>query len=122
MATLKDIITLAKNDASKFFVIDDQGEVKLVIMHVDDYEKLMLGKIKRGMDEVEKINKEIIQAQLTESLPQVKPGAAAPAIVPPVLSSSVSEPSGKHSFVDLREEVIDPSFDFEGPKINIDDI
>ncbi len=113
MASLQDIFNLAKIDGSKFFVIDEAGEPKLVIMSVDDYQAMLLGKMKRGVDDIEQINKEIIRAQLAEE------------IVPPVRAPiQKTEPEQKtpRAYVDMREEVIDPSFDFEGPKINIDDL
>ena len=39
MATLKDLINLAKADGGKFFVMDESGEAKLVIMGIEDYQK-----------------------------------------------------------------------------------
>ncbi|MCX6797348.1 MAG: hypothetical protein NTX98_02615 [Candidatus Doudnabacteria bacterium] len=110
MANLKDIIDLSKADGGKFFVMDENGDAKLVIMSVEDYQKMLLGKLKRQIDDVERINKEILKAQLSDAeipvpiMPQPKP-------VP------VRQPR-----VDLREEVIDPSFNFEGPKVEIDDL
>lgn len=110
MASLQDIINLSKIDGGKFFVIDEQGEAKLVIMSVEEYQRLLLGKLQRQVEDVEKINREIIKAQIME--PDVasqisKPRPPKPRVIPRV---------------DLREEVIDPSFDFEGPKIEIDDL
>lgn len=119
MANLEDIIKLAKADGGKFFVMDEIGEAKLVIMSVDDYQRLLLGKLKRQVEDVEDINKIITQAQLQEDLPsptvstQVTKG---PTVIdrPRVHEQRVG--------VDLRAEVIDPSFDFEGPKLDIDDL
>jgi hypothetical protein len=129
MANLNDIIKLAKADGGKFFVMDEQGEAKLVIMNVDDYEKLLLGKIQRQIVDVEKINKEILQAQLLADQEFAVPQ---PIIHPvekgPTLTSQPEESNGISSYLrkpgtnDLREEVIDPSFDFEGPKVEIDDL
>lgn len=115
MATLQDIFNLAKADGGKFFVIDETGEPKLVILDIDEYEKLLLGKIKQGIEDVEEVNREILEAQLEE---QPLPG--------PILeSSSRTQNPGPKAYsqrVDLREEVIDPSFDFEGPKIDLEDL
>ncbi len=111
MASLQDLINLAKADGGKFFVIDEQGEPKLVIMGIDEYQKMLLGKLQRQILDVEKINKEIMRAQLTEEL------SAKPATGPTV--QTVPQPRAR---VDLREEVIDPSFDFEGPKVEVDDL
>jgi len=109
MANLKDIINLSKVDGGKFFVIDESGEAKLVIMSVEEYQRLLLGKLQRQVEDVEKINKEIITAQLKEVEKQ---------------SPTVPSPPRPRAYprVDLRAEVIDPSFDFEGPKLEIDDL
>ena len=138
MASLQDLINLAKADGGKFFVIDEQGEPKLVIMGIDEYQKMLLGKLQRQILDVEKINKMITQAQLNEeaiqnfkSSPRTDQrswfgtgaqlteeiSAAKPSISPTV--QTVPQPRAR---VDLREEVIDPSFDFEGPKVEVDDL
>ncbi|MDE2311987.1 MAG: hypothetical protein KGJ93_02770 [Patescibacteria group bacterium] len=113
MANLQDIINLAKADGGKFFVMDESGEAHLVIMSVEDYQRLLLGKLQRQVkqqaEDVEKINREIIRAQLQEQ-------PAVPTSVP----KAASQPAVPR--VDLRAEVIDPSFDFEGPKVEVDDI
>jgi hypothetical protein len=120
MSNLNDLINLAKADGGKFFVIDEEGNAKLVIMSIDDYQRLLLGKLQRQITDVEKINKEILEAQLTED-PIVPPVASAP------FHRAVEKgPTVSNQFVesknDLRAEVIDPSFDFEGPKVEIDDL
>ncbi len=115
MSNLQDLINLAKIDGGKFFVIDEQGEPKLVIMPVEEYQRLLLGKLQRQVADVEKINKEILRAQLEDPTPV----AEAPKL--PFKGPSVdSYPA--ISKTDLRAEVIDPSFDFEGPKVEIDDL
>lgn len=117
MANLQDIINLAKADGGKFFVIDETGEAKLVIMSVEDYQRLLLVKLQRQIKDVEQINKEIIKAQLQEDVPAVPKPAVRPRAV--TYQTPVREPRPS---VDLRAEVIDPSFDFEGPKVEIDDL
>jgi len=101
MSNLKDLINLAKIDGGKFFVVDEEGDAKLVIMGIEEYQKMLLGKLKKQVMDVEKINKEITQSQLEEDEPVVKK---------------------ERVIQDLRAEVIDPSFDFEGPKIDLEDI
>jgi len=113
MSNLQDIINLAEADGGKFFVIDESGEAKLVIMRVEDYEKLLLGKLQRQVTDVEEINKEIIHAQLTED--------KAAALKAPLRGPTVTQ-EAEISKNDLRAEVIDPTFDFEGPKVEIDDL
>lgn len=111
MNNLNDLINLAKADGGKFFVIDETGEPKLVIMSIEDYQKMLLGKLQKQVQDIEKINRQIIDAQLA---PEHIPSAPAPAIPP--------APKVRHQFIDLREEVIDPSFDFEGPKSVADEL
>jgi hypothetical protein len=115
MANLQDIINLSKVDGGKFFVIDESGDAKLVIMPVEEYQRLLLGKLQRQVMDVEKINKEILKAQLSES-PEI-PSAPRPTTKGPSVESYP-----EISKNDLRAEVIDPSFDFEGPKVEIDDL
>ena len=88
-------------------------------MSVEDYQRLLLGKLQRQVMDVESINKEILRAQLEEQpiSPDVpKTETKGPTVIsrPPV-----HEP---RQALDLRAEVIDPSFDFEGPKVEIDDL
>ena len=113
MSNLQDLINLAKADGGKFFVIDETGEAKLVIMSIEDYQRLLLGKLQRQITDVENINKEIIKAQLTDE-------PAVPSSVVTRGPTLTSEPAISKN--DLRAEVIDPSFDFEGPKVEIDDL
>lgn len=122
MATLKDLINLAKADGGKFFVVDEKGDASLVIMSIEDYQKLLLGKLQRQVEDVEKINKQIIEAQLKEAGagPEI-PKPASPTAKPELFSPR-QDLNGPRRGVDLREEVIDPSFDFEGPKVDIDDL
>jgi len=112
MSNLNDLINLAKADGGKFFVIDENGDAKLVIMSIEDYQRLLLGKLQRQVMDVEKINKEILKAQLNEDVPLAQPAPKGPTVTnDPEISKN-----------DLRAEVIDPSFDFEGPKVEIDDL
>jgi hypothetical protein len=121
MATLQDIINLAKADGGKFFVIDESGDCKLVILQVEDYQRLLLGKlqkqVKQQAEDVEKINKEIIKAQLLETDAPLSEVQKPPSPAGPVVQQRTPVPR-----VDLRAEVIDPSFDFEAPKVEIDDL
>jgi len=106
MANLQDIFNLAKADGGKFFILDEKGEPKLVILGIDDYQKLLLDK---AVGEAEKINEQIMEARLQEQ--QV-----------PELQIQQPRVAPRQSSIDLREEVIDPSFDFEGPKVNLEDL
>ncbi len=91
-------------------MVDEKGDAKLVIMSIEDYQRLLLGKLQKQVEDVEKINRQILEAQLKEAdvVPEIpKPRPVRPHAIPRV---------------DLREEVIDPSFDFEGPKLELDDL
>ncbi|MCL5666861.1 MAG: hypothetical protein M1383_03765 [Patescibacteria group bacterium] len=143
MANLNDLINLAKADGGKFFVLDEKGDARLVIMGVEDYQRLLLGKLQRQVrqqaEDIENINREIIKAQLQEIPIQAQaagqpdtmripgqptnPEIPKPNVAPPqIIYSQTSSAPQKSGRIDLREEVIDPSFDFEGPKIEIDDL
>lgn len=99
MASLQDVLNLAKADNGKFFVMDETGDVKLVIMQIEDYEKMLINRVQKTAVDVERINHEITKAQLTD-----------PEVVAPEVILETKAPR-----VDMREEVIDPSFNFDGP-------
>ncbi|MFA5991221.1 MAG: hypothetical protein WC794_03185 [Candidatus Doudnabacteria bacterium] len=118
MTNLQDILNLAKIDGGKFFVIDETGEAKLVILPMEEYQRLLLGKLQKQILDVENINREILKAQLQEDRPAVPVPQQAPvAVKGPTVSH---KPAFER--VDLRAEVIDPSFDFEAPRVEIDDL
>ncbi len=112
MTTLKDIIALCGDDSGKVFVIDEAGDVKLVMMNVAEYQKLLLGRLQRQVEDIEKINREITKAQLQDEAVPSAPIASAPTVTS----------SGAPPRVDLRAEVIDPSFDFDAPAVQIEDL
>ncbi len=120
MNNLQDILNLAKVDGGKFFVIDETGEAKLVILPMEEYQRLLLGKLQKQILDVENINREILKAQLQEDRPVVPiPTQTAPPapVKGPIITHAPAFPR-----VDLRAEVIDPSFDFEAPRVEIDDL
>lgn len=104
MATLQDLIKLAEADNGKFFVMDETGEIKLVIMKVEDYEQVLVGRLAKTAVDIEKINQEITKAQLVD-----------PVETPEVILET------RAPRVDMRAEVIDPSFNFDGPQ-SVDDL
>jgi len=132
MTSLQELIDLAKADGGKFFVIDEKGNAKLVIMNIEDYQRLLLGKLQKQaqqqVEDIEKINREILKAQLQEPEvvrpePEVPKPPRQPAVfAPQVIYSGNNQPAIRAiPQVDLREEVIDPSFDFEGPRADLED-
>lgn len=106
MANFNDIIKLTEHDDGKVFVVDEQGEIKLVMLKVEDYQKLLLGKLKQGIADIEAVNREITKAQLGE-------GVAVADLPEPALTSFEPKASNGHNRVDLRSEVIDPNFNFD---------
>ena len=107
MSNLQDLLNLAGSDG-KVFVVSESGDVKFVILGAGEYQKLLLGKLKRQVEDVEEINRRILEAQLTES---------------------AVEPAHKAPRVDMRSEVIDANFsmssfsgDAEAIKPGFDDI
>ncbi|MEK7161410.1 MAG: hypothetical protein AAB729_01830 [Patescibacteria group bacterium] len=149
MNNLQDIINLAKIDGGKFFVIDETGEAKLVILPMEEYQRLLLGKLQKQIVDVENINREIIKAQLDEwkasgaqprserssatgvnreilksQLQEDRPVVPVPQQVHHTLAVKGPKVTHAPAFprVDLRAEVIDPSFDFEAPRVEIDDL
>lgn len=133
MANLQDIINLAEADGGKFFVIDETGEAKLVIMQVEEYQKLLLGKlerqVKQQISDIELINRKIIEAQLKEDEKNIqqKNLEQGPGSFEAGESVGFKRPGPKPADLpivkmqDLRAEVIDPSFDFEGPRQGLED-
>src|SRR5438105_15748608 len=121
MSSLNDIIKLAGE--GKVFVVDEAGNVKLVILNVEEYQKLLLGKLKSTVRDIEAINQEILKAQLQDdqAAPEV-PSPIGPTVSRRAKELFKSRPATARSQPDLRSEVIDPSFDFEAPKAELEDI
>ncbi|HVY68028.1 MAG TPA: hypothetical protein VHA30_04010 [Patescibacteria group bacterium] len=118
MTSFQDIISLAKADGGKFFIMDEQGNPQLIIMSIEEYQRLLLNKLQQQVTDVEKINREILEAQLDEHAAEeaVKTSFRGPTV------TSQGQADGRRQSVDLRAEVIDPSFDFEGPKNDLEDL
>ncbi len=117
MKTLEDIVKLCKQEAGKVFIMDEQGNVQLVLMGVEEYgklkQKLPISNFQSpNVPDPAVVNEEILKAQLAEQALKVGTAPAArnpyPSTFPPQIKTNLP----KH---DLREEVIDPSFDFDAP-------
>lgn len=112
MGTIQEIIHLCKNEQGKVFVINEKGEVSLVILGMDEYHRLRGEQPHSPSVDPEAVNRQILQAQLEEldkELTSIKQATAQIAAGPKVAVGNL--PGTKK--VDLREEVIDPSFDFD---------
>lgn len=113
MKTLQEIIELCKDEAGKVFIMDAVGDIKLVLMGVGEYEKLKNQESKPSAGhesdhsqplDTEAANREILIAQLREQAANFVPAQTPPRVQVNPLARQ-----------DLREEVIDPSFNFDGP-------
>ncbi len=120
MSSLRDIINLCTEQDGKVFVVNDHGDVQFVLLSREKFEDLN-GKTKQKpvlLPDPEVVNKQILKAQLenlAEDITVLKNDLpvkftnnilAKPEVIP--------EPfNPKPPRVDLREEVIDPSFDFD---------
>ena len=113
MASLQDIIKLIGSDDSKAFIMDESGEIKLVVMGVGEYQRMLLGKLKQQVQDVEEINRRILEAQLRES------DAPAATSTPTGMTAEQSA-AQKPKRVDMRSEVIDPNFNFDAEVIKPD--
>ena len=79
MANFKDILKLCERDGGKVFVVDESGEVKLVIMDFAEYEDITqdfaeaVGALKEVKEvlvpspDPEEVNRQIVDAQLTDA-------------------------------------------------------
>ena len=101
MDSIKDLIELCKQEKSKVFVTDEKGHISLVIMSAADYKNLRNHTDSSSTVNIdpEKVNKEILAAQLQEDNSPLPPNNL------PIASLPIQPPR-----VDLRAEVIDPNF------------
>lgn len=111
MTTLQDIIKLCTAEDGKVFVVNEAGDVRFVLMNLEGYEKLVRPQPKKTAIDPEVINKKILHAQLEEEPAPIEVPPPAPRAVPPRATISQN---------DLREEVIDPSFNFDIPADDLD--
>lgn len=104
--SLKKLIDLAKLEGNKFFVLDENGEPVLVMMGVEEYERLLVKKLENQLDDVEQINREILEAQKKEAGGHM---------------NSDDDAAAKRAFQDqLKSEVIDSTFSFESAESDLD--
>lgn len=127
MKTLEDIIKLCKEEQGKIFVMDEKGDIGLVIMGMAEYHRMKSAEVgmQNGRQPVdpEVVNREILKAQLAEGgasqgLPLATKGSPWQQSGNPYRSAPPPEirSNGLAKQRDMREEVIDPSFDFDAPE------
>lgn len=127
MKTLEDIIKLCKDEAGKVFIMDEKGDLQLVIMGAAEYGRIKNQESRTKNEEMhlpepEVVNREILKAQLAnEGAAQGLPLGAKGSPWARSANSYQSAPpemrsNGLPKQRDMREEVIDPSFDFDAPE------
>lgn len=100
MDNLKRLIQLAKADGGKFFVIDENANPQLVIMPIAEYEKVLLKKVQGQIEDIEEINKKILEVQRNAKQ----------------TTDQVEDRTARQTAHDeLVSEVIDSTFEFEPP-------
>ena len=135
--TIKDLMQLAGKQG-KVIVVNELGGVQGVFLSFDSYQKLVgvpEAKIEPKHD-AEKINREILDAQLSEEsiMSATEDQTLAPA-QPPIekldallskraeqLFKSIPYNYNGHTSRDLRAEVIDPNYDFNEPESSEDEV
>lgn len=71
MKTLEDIIKLCKDEAGKIFVMDEKGDLQLVIMGAGEYQRAKSHQAESRKSEIpdpEMVNREILKAQDRKSV------------------------------------------------------
>lgn len=116
MASLKDIINLLEQEKGKAFIMDESGEVKLVILGIEEYETTLVNRLQKVTQDIEAINDEIIKAQL-----EGEPRPVPPEVKPPVQKEKVIErPTRVH--IPPPVPVVIKEETFEEPKVIQEDI
>lgn len=117
MKTLFEIIELLKREQGKGFIMDETGEISYAIVPMRDFERMVRASDDEKLD-AELINHAIVEAQLSDHHEGVHSGG--PTLhSQPAPMQSLSQPTAIPR-VDLREEVIDPSFNFDAPQTDED--
>jgi hypothetical protein len=101
--SFKKLIDLAKLGGNKFFVLDESGEPQLVIMGVDEYEKILVKKIENQLSDIEAINNKIIEAQKQDISEN---------------EATAATRRKREEQEQLKSEVIDSTFSFEPNNFN----
>ncbi len=135
---LKDLIQFAGQDG-KVMIVGEDGKVKGVFLSFAEYQRMAGGTVLTGVasstptgPDPEKINREILEAQLTdivdttninlETIADDVPNTAPHSVIMPTPIKNILSKRAKDLFInqpygrqeppqyDLREEVMDPSF------------
>jgi hypothetical protein len=95
---LPDLIKLARRDSGKIFIMNSEGDLDLVVISADHYQKLANRSSAVQEIDVDKVNKEIMEAQIKELENRGE--------------DKMVKPSNPNPAESKDDEAIDPSFDF----------
>lgn len=137
MLSFQDILDLCGKDGGKILVVDERGEVRFVIVGAAEFSRLKTNESKNSSFlplkiDTEKVNREIIEAQLSEDFPRsIAIGQQSEELAAFVETRTQSEPMALKSVLqnwqpkiqtqqlahppNLIEEAIDPSWDEDNP-------
>jgi len=151
MANLKDIFRLCREENGRLIFLDEEGEISFVLLSGERYQEVLGAqkdakkvetKVLPKQPDPEEINRKIVEAQLTEvtevkaAIPEQEQVVAQlekqPMVtdsmhIGNVLQERLKQWPRTYSVPTVQtqngsDESIDPSFDFEGPKLSIEDI
>lgn len=152
MANLRDIFKLCKEENGRLIFLNEEGDISFVLLSNERYQELSGSRAEQKKSEPEvvpkqtdpeDVNKKIVAAQLADVVeplakdsPQLeevgkieKPTMVTDSLhIGNVLQERLREWPRAYTVPKIQtqngnsEESIDPSFDFEGPKLSIDDI
>ncbi len=110
---IPDLLKLA-GEQGKVVILDEQGNLKAVLLSGDDYQTLTGGQTAQQTAETdaERVNREILQAQLEEVM--ALPGIAQPDMDPPESIGSVLSRRAEDLF---RSLPINPHTNFSAPEV-----
>ena len=111
------LLKLTSEGKDRVVVVDSLGQAIFVVYPADHNQPNRQEKLRQLQLDVEAINKKILQAQLEESEDSsgrsiIKTGIVNP---PKSVNFGSSVVRSGQALPDLREEVIDPTFDFDPP-------
>lgn len=102
MADLKRLFELVGSEGGKVFVVDETGEVKFVILNIDDYQKLkrtesievLSRRVEALSEQAENLNRAVTEAQM-EDWSELEEGEDDP---------ELNEPGGDSVYIEPIEE------------------
>lgn len=137
MSNFKNIQDLCRTEGGSLVIISELGEPQFVLLTFENYLKLKKTTVGLIVENEEKkvdpeiVNREIVHAQLTDTVDtpvnKKKHLVTDSLHIGNVLQEKIKNWPGKYAGPKINnspdtDETIDPKFDFEGPKLSIEDI